>query len=186
MNTNLVDKPKKFSNRSRSFKKFRQAFLYLGPIVFFIFLFFITPGTVMFLYSFLKFHLYRTSFEPTINNYIQAITDPVYIRVTWNAVQIGIMTAILSVAFSYPVAYYINFRMQPEMLESESIEVVAQRPIIQRDLTSTEAKVSGDEIAVLPIEDLAGIVNLQAGVVDGHFRGGRTSEVKYLIDGIER
>src|SRR5262249_18708269 len=31
---------------------------------------------------------------------------------------------------------------------------------------------------------VASAVNLQAGVVDGHFRGGRSNEVKYLVDGI--
>ena len=78
----------------------------------------------------------------------------------------------------------VDFSMKTETLEAEAIEVVAQKPIVQMDLTSTVAKVSGDEIVALPIENLAGIVNLQAGVVDGHFRGGRTGEVKYLIDGI--
>jgi len=109
---NLGIDQKYLGNHRRSFKIIQQALIYLGPIVIFIFLFFIIPATVMFIYSFLKFHLYRTSFEPTINNYIHAITDPVYLRVTWNAVQIGLMTAVLSVAFSYPVAYYINFRMK--------------------------------------------------------------------------
>lgn len=99
-------------NNNQTLKIARQAILYLGLITVFILLFFVVPGTVMFIYSFLKFHLYRTSYELTINNYIQVITDPVYIRVTWNAVQIGLMTAILSVTFSYPVAYYINFRMK--------------------------------------------------------------------------
>ena len=36
----------------------------------------------------------------------------------------------------------------------------------------------------LPVEDVAAVVNLQAGVVDGHFRGGRANEVKYLVDGV--
>ncbi|MCH9008165.1 TonB-dependent receptor, partial [candidate division KSB1 bacterium] len=49
---------------------------------------------------------------------------------------------------------------------------------------STAARVGGDQIAMLPIEDVATVVNLQAGVVDGHFRGGRVNEVKYLIDGV--
>ena len=34
------------------------------------------------------------------------------------------------------------------------------------------------------MEDVSDAVNLQAGVVDGHFRGGRSNEVKYLIDGM--
>jgi outer membrane receptor protein involved in Fe transport len=37
---------------------------------------------------------------------------------------------------------------------------------------------------MLPLEDVSAVVNLQAGVVDGHFRGGRGNEVKYLIDGV--
>ncbi|MGD9489082.1 MAG: TonB-dependent receptor [Calditrichaceae bacterium] len=78
----------------------------------------------------------------------------------------------------------IDIELRPEMLEGETIEVVAERPIIQKDLTSSLSKVGGDEIVLLPIENVESIVNLQAGVVDGHFRGGRKNEVKYLIDGI--
>ncbi|MBN2009636.1 TonB-dependent receptor [candidate division KSB1 bacterium] len=78
----------------------------------------------------------------------------------------------------------INFNMQQETLMGETVVAIAERPIVQQDLTSTMSKVSSDEIASLPIEDVAGVVNLQAGVVDGHFRGGRSSEVKYLIDGV--
>ncbi|MFC2085467.1 TonB-dependent receptor plug domain-containing protein, partial [Bacteroidota bacterium] len=36
----------------------------------------------------------------------------------------------------------------------------------------------------LPLEDIQSVVNLQAGVVNGHFRGGRANEVKYLVDGV--
>ncbi len=34
------------------------------------------------------------------------------------------------------------------------------------------------------MQDLDDVVNLQAGVVDGHFRGGRTGEVQYQVDGV--
>ncbi len=78
----------------------------------------------------------------------------------------------------------IDFQMQEEAVQGEAVEVVARRPIVEKDLTSTIAKVSGDQIANLPVEDVQTIVNLQAGVVDGHFRGGRSNEVKYLIDGV--
>jgi outer membrane receptor protein involved in Fe transport len=101
------------------------------------------------------------------------------------AMYIGYTTVVANdVKVSVDQTTHLNFEMKSEMLESETIEVIAQRPIVQMDLTSTLAKVSGEQISALPIEDLAGVVNLQAGVVDGHFRGGRTSEVKYLIDGI--
>ncbi|MFA3784087.1 carboxypeptidase-like regulatory domain-containing protein [Melioribacteraceae bacterium 4301-Me] len=78
----------------------------------------------------------------------------------------------------------IDFKLTTEAIEIKDVVVTAQKPIVQKDLTSTEAKVSGDQISMLPLEDIQSVVNLQAGVVDGHFRGGRTGEVKYLIDGV--
>jgi outer membrane receptor protein involved in Fe transport len=78
----------------------------------------------------------------------------------------------------------IPFALRSEAVEMGDVLVTATRPIVQKDLTSTTASVTGDEIAALPLEDVSSVVNLQAGVVDGHFRGGRTGEVKYLIDGV--
>lgn len=78
----------------------------------------------------------------------------------------------------------INFELAEESVQISDVVVTAVKPIVQKDLTSTEAKVSGEQISMLPLEDVSSVVNLQAGVVDGHFRGGRSNEVKYLIDGI--
>jgi len=89
-----------------------KSIIYLSPIGLFLLLFFLIPATVLFVYSFLKFELYKPTFQIILSNYLKAITDPVYLRVTWNAVQIGLMTAILSIGISYPVAYYVNFKMQ--------------------------------------------------------------------------
>ncbi len=78
----------------------------------------------------------------------------------------------------------IDFQLSEQAFEVGAVEVVASRPIVQKDLTSTTATVSSDQLSQLPLETVSSAVNLQAGVVDGHFRGGRTGEVKYLIDGL--
>ncbi|MEG8947118.1 TonB-dependent receptor [Rosettibacter firmus] len=78
----------------------------------------------------------------------------------------------------------VDIQMREEAVSISDIVVTAQKPIVQKDLTSTEAKISGEQISMLPLEDIQSVINLQAGVVDGHFRGGRSNEVKYLIDGI--
>ena len=78
----------------------------------------------------------------------------------------------------------ISFTIVPQGVELAGVDVIAVRPIVQKDLTSTTATVTSDQISALPIEDVTSAVNLQAGVVDGHFRGGRTNEVKYLVDGM--
>lgn len=70
----------------------------------------------------------------------------------------------------------------------EEIIVVAERPMIQRDLTSSISVVGRDEIESLPVAEFTDILALQAGVVGSgqnfHVRGGRSNEVAYLIDGM--
>ncbi|MDZ7292472.1 MAG: TonB-dependent receptor [candidate division KSB1 bacterium] len=66
----------------------------------------------------------------------------------------------------------------------QTVTVVAERPLIQKDLTSTSNTVAAETIRQLPVENFTDVVNLQAGVVEGHFRGGRSGEVAYLINGI--
>jgi len=71
----------------------------------------------------------------------------------------------------------------------ESVEVVAKREIIRKDLTSSQAEVTSEEIANLPVEEFEDVLQLQAGVNrddEGgfHIRGGRSSEVAYWVDGV--
>lgn len=78
----------------------------------------------------------------------------------------------------------IDVVMQESVFEGEEIVVVAERPIVQRDRTTTTAFLSSRELEVLPVKSVAEAINLQAGVVDGHFRGGRLNEVAYIVNGV--
>jgi len=78
----------------------------------------------------------------------------------------------------------VDVQMVSEAITLSTIIVQAERPMVIKDLTSSSSRVSDTEIKMMPVENLDQIVNLQAGVVAGHFRGGRTNEVAYLVDGI--
>jgi outer membrane receptor protein involved in Fe transport len=78
----------------------------------------------------------------------------------------------------------IDFQLQVEAVQINEVQVTAERPIVQKDLTSTTSTVTSEQIRTLPVEDIGTVINLQAGVVEGHFRGGRSNEVKYLVDGL--
>ncbi len=78
----------------------------------------------------------------------------------------------------------LDFELGEKAVQMGSVVVTAQKPLVQKDLTSTQSSISGNSISMLPVEDVQSVVNLQAGVVNGHFRGGRLGEVKYLIDGV--
>ncbi len=77
-----------------------------------------------------------------------------------------------------------DIQLEESVIEGESVQIVAKRPIVETNLTSSMATVTSEEIAIMPVQDLQEVVNLQAGVVDGHFRGGRLGEVQYQINGV--
>ncbi|MBN1478882.1 TonB-dependent receptor [candidate division KSB1 bacterium] len=90
-----------------------------------------------------------------------------------------------NVKVSIDLTTKLDFPLQATVLEAgEEVTIVATRPLVQMDLTSTSSTIGSETISVLPVESFSDVVNLQAGVVDGHFRGGRSNEVMYMIDGI--
>ncbi len=78
----------------------------------------------------------------------------------------------------------LDVELAEEVVEGEEVVVTAERALVQKDLTATTAYVSSEEIRALPVENFSEVVELQAGVVNGHFRGGRLGEVGYWVDGL--
>ncbi|MDG1224736.1 MAG: TonB-dependent receptor [Candidatus Marinimicrobia bacterium] len=79
--------------------------------------------------------------------------------------------------------------MDVEVIEGGEVIVIAERPLIERDRTSSASFTSAKEIDLMPVQEVEDIIALQAGVVkdsDGnfHLRGGRHGEIAYLIDGV--
>jgi outer membrane receptor protein involved in Fe transport len=77
-----------------------------------------------------------------------------------------------------------DLMLREEAVGLEEVVVTARRPVVESDLTSTRYTVRSEEIEKLPVQELQEVVNLQAGVVDGHIRGGRIGEVQYQVDGV--
>jgi len=105
---------------------------------------------------------------------------------TLQAMYIGYNTYELSeVRVNIDLTVTINIKLTETTLETtETITVVAKRKAIKQDLTATTAVVNDKEIQALPVTEVSEVLNLQAGYVDGHMRGGRAGEVAYWIDGI--
>jgi outer membrane receptor protein involved in Fe transport len=66
----------------------------------------------------------------------------------------------------------------------EEVVVTANRISVKKDQTGSIRNVTSEEMNILPVESTGGIVALQPGVVQGHFRGGRGGETNTMIDGI--
>ncbi len=82
------------------------------------------------------------------------------------------------------LTYRLDIKLKQTSVGAKEIVITATRPLVQKDLTSTSVTVSANDIKMMPVESIGQIINLQAGVVGGHFRGGRSDEVSYLVDGL--
>ena len=78
----------------------------------------------------------------------------------------------------------LDIKMKQSVVEGQEVIIYASKLSRKKDQTSTVKNISSEEMAILPVENLNAVVNMQAGVVAGHFRGGRSDEVSYMIDGI--
>ena len=78
----------------------------------------------------------------------------------------------------------VDATLVEETIEGQEIVVTAERPIVEKDRTTTTSVITASQLQDLPLVSLNEAINKQAGVVDGHFRGGRTGEVSYLVNGV--
>ncbi len=78
----------------------------------------------------------------------------------------------------------LDVKLDQTAVEGQVVFVKASKMSTKKDQSGTVKNISQDQIEILPIKDIASIVSMQAGVVEGHFRGGRDTEVTYLVDGI--
>ncbi len=76
-------------------------------------------------------------------------------------------------------------RLEAAPIEMAGVEVTAQRPVIQTDVTGTAYEKSAGQIASLPITRFQDVIGMLPGATsDGHVRGGKSREVLYLVDGL--
>jgi len=79
----------------------------------------------------------------------------------------------------------IDIKMAEASVElKQEVVVVATRPLVTKDLTSSTSIIGKDDIAALPVTEFQEVLHLKAGYVGDNVRGGRTGEVVYAIDGV--
>jgi len=94
------------------------------------------------------------------------------------------------VKISIDLTTTIDFQLSEASIELEDeVVVVATKPLVRMDQTSTTSIIGDDVISKLPVEGIGDVLKLQAGVVvsssgDIHIRGGRSNQVVYQIDGV--
>ncbi|HEY9166924.1 MAG TPA: TonB-dependent receptor [Candidatus Kryptonia bacterium] len=83
----------------------------------------------------------------------------------------------------------VDFDLSESAVQTEAVIVTAERPLVQKDMTSSTAVVDNTQIQQMPVTSFQDVLNLQAGIYTDHngtlhARGGRGGEVSYTIDGV--
>lgn len=83
----------------------------------------------------------------------------------------------------------IDIQLSSEAINLGTIVVEAQKPLVRKDLTSSQTSIDDSQIKSLPVESISQILSLQAGITKGssgelHIRGGRSTEIAYNVNGV--
>jgi hypothetical protein len=83
----------------------------------------------------------------------------------------------------------LNIKLEESVVKGQEVTVVAERPLVQKDLTASQRVTTAKEIQDMPVESFLGVLTTHAGVNQSaggalHVRGGRSNEGGYFIDGV--
>ena len=79
----------------------------------------------------------------------------------------------------------VNVTMVSQAIEAGIVEVIAERNIVKKDVSTSVAAMQPEEIQSLPVSSIDQVVGLQAGVENGMvIRGGSADQLLLQIDGV--
>ncbi len=82
----------------------------------------------------------------------------------------------------------IDIELHESAFELEEVVVVAQRPIVERDVSASQMIIEAATIQNLPVQNVDQVLTLQAGIERGSegiiIRGGAANQTIFLVDGL--
>jgi outer membrane receptor protein involved in Fe transport len=109
---------------------------------------------------------------------------------TMRASYIGYRTfTITNIRVSGDLTTEVNFALSSEDVQVQTVEIVAERPLVNKNATNAVRFTTAEDIQNIPVRGVANLIALSAGVVQQqnqiYIRGGRQEQVGYLIEGVQ-
>ena len=105
----LPAKPSGLKQRSEAL----SGLLMISPTAIFTLLLMVAPLATIFAYSFLTDAYLTVELTPTVGNYTEAWTNPVYRIVMLRSLGVSMAVTAATVILAFPIAYYISFYVDP-------------------------------------------------------------------------
>lgn len=92
-------------------------------------------------------------------------------------------TTITNVRVNIDLTTTVNVELTEESLEVEGVTIIAERPVIQKDIASSQSNLGREEIEVLPAVSVDEVVAMEAGVRGLTIRGGDSDQTAFMVNG---
>ena len=86
----------------------------------------------------------------------------------------------------------LDFELSQAVLEGKEVVVTAVRPLVEKDVTTSQSITTSQASETLPVSDIMAAVSLEPGIsvtttkMDVSIRGGGNDQVSFQVDGMER
>ncbi len=82
----------------------------------------------------------------------------------------------------------INAQLKPVVLSGQEVVVVAERPVVQKDVSASQMNIESEVVENLPVQTVSEVVTLQAGIERSSLgfivRGGSPNQTAFMVDGM--
>jgi outer membrane receptor protein involved in Fe transport len=94
-----------------------------------------------------------------------------------------------NVSVSIDLTTNLDFSLSQSTVELQAVVIEGKQDAVKKDVTSSQAQVSAEQINSLPVSEFDDVLGLQAGITKDagggfHIRGGRSTEIAYSVNGI--
>lgn len=82
----------------------------------------------------------------------------------------------------------VDARLRSETLQGENVVVVAERPVVTKDISNSQMNIESKTIETMPVQTVRQVLSLQAGIESGRegiiVRGGSANQTTFMLDGL--
>ncbi len=98
---------------------------------------------------------------------------------------VGYTTQVIELRVVSDITTTLDVQLTSATIESGEIQVLAERPVVDANQTTSRSLVTGEEIAQLPVSNLQDVISRTSNSYEGFIRGSRRYETRTIIDGVD-
>ncbi len=108
---------------------------------------------------------------------------------TLKATMIGYADVVVqNVRVNIDLTTNINIKMKAVILSGEEVTVVAERPVVEKDVSGSQVNIEARQVENLPVKSINEVISLQAGILPGGpsgviIRGGGPDQIAIMVEG---